>query len=321
MTGIYKVVAPDGGVYIGQSVNIKKRWEGHGGKRASGHPLLHESYVIFGIKNHVFSVLHESPRDIDREILFKYETFYRDLYKSSGHKSLNLHGGGVAVKTSVSDIVLERRFTPRHTVEDVNKKIPSKSYLIGVERVGNSKIKCSCKCGNFCTIAIAKLISGRTASCGCYMRELAAKKNRKYSHTIPQIYHSWHSMVDRCYNEKNTRFNCYGKIGVIVCEQWRTNYQNFLDWSLANGWKKGLQIDKDIKGDSMLYSPENCLWVTPKKNANKRSTCVFYDYFGEKLSFTEICEKEGLNRERVRHHIRKNKKGIYEAINIVKQKP
>lgn len=320
MKGVYKVLAPDGAVYIGQSSDIRKRWHAHGGKKASGHPLLHESYVKFGIGNHVFSVIHELPSDVDRSMLFKYEKIYRDLYKISGHKILNLNGGGVKLKTNVSDVVLERRFTRRHTIEEINKKIPSKSYLIGLERIEANKIKCICKCGKTCIINISKLISGKTLSCGCYLRKWASEKSRKYSHTISEIYHSWFAMIDRCYNPANNRFDNYGKIGCVVCEEWLNDYQKFLDWSLLNGWQKKLQIDKDIKGNGLLYSPETCMWVTGKKNANKRKTCVFYVYNGEKLSFTEICEKEGLDREKVRHYIRKMGKNIHEAIELVKQR-
>jgi len=54
-----------------------------------------------------------------------------------------------------------------------------------------------------------------------------------------------------------------------MCHDWYNSFDSFYNWSISNGYKEGLQIDRiDNDGD---YNPENCRWVTPKQNcANRR---------------------------------------------------
>lgn len=90
------------------------------------------------------------------------------------------------------------------------------------------------------------------------------------------IYNTWRGMLSRCYNPKATGFKNYGDKGVTVCSEWRNNFESFKDWALANGWKEGLQIDKDKLCYEQgifpkVYSPTTCLWVTPEDNLKYQS--------------------------------------------------
>lgn len=74
-------------------------------------------------------------------------------------------------------------------------------------------------------------------------------------------------MIDRCVN-----INCrYGKWyiqkGISVCNEWLKFPIKFIEWSIKNGWKKGLTIDRiDSNGN---YEPSNCQWITREENASK----------------------------------------------------
>jgi hypothetical protein len=39
----------------------------------------------------------------------------------------------------------------------------------------------------------------------------------------------------------------YGGIGVRMCQDWINDFMSFYNWAIVNGWKRGMQIDKDIK--------------------------------------------------------------------------
>lgn len=181
----------------------------------------------------------------------------------------------------------------KYTVEDINSKKPIDSRLTALslfkKENGLTYAHCICKCGNEKDIITTQIVAGHTKSCGCYNIERIKQTCQKFFPANSKIHHCWMGMIDRCYNEKNSRFHCYGGKGVTVCDEWKNNYQVFLDWAIANGWEKGLQIDKDIKGNGMLYSPETCCFVTPKVNANKRTTCRYYQYKGATYSLMEIC--------------------------------
>lgn len=152
--------------------------------------------------------------------------------------------------------------------------------------------RCLCKCGNYKEIKVSSLMAGEIRSCNC----LNVILNTKYNHNGNwRIYNSWKAMMDRCTNPKCKRYNGYGGKGVMVCDEWRNNYQNFYDWSILNGWEKGLQIDKDILGDGMLYSPSTCKWVSQNENAMYTSKSRIVEYNGSQVNFRVICNILGIN--------------------------
>lgn len=108
-------------------------------------------------------------------------------------------------------------------------------------------------------------------SCGCV--EMARKTRhgfRQAKKTHP-AYRVWRGMLSRCYDPNTPGFRWYGAVGVTVCDEWRTDPEAFIRWSLGSGWSKGLHIDKDILCDAKgihphTYSPETCQWVSAKVN-------------------------------------------------------
>ena len=67
-------------------------------------------------------------------------------------------------------------------------------------------------------------------------------------------------MKDRCYNPKNTDWKYYGGRDIKICDEWLNNVEAFIDWGKANGYEKGLTIER-IDCDKG-YSPDNCTFVT-----------------------------------------------------------
>lgn len=136
---------------------------------------------------------------------------------------------------------------------------------------------CSCECGKLGTVKSGKLISGRSKSCGCLMRELASARIKLY---IPQLRHGharkghitrthsiWMGMNSRCNNPNREKYKDYGARGIKVCERWH-KFENFLaDMGEA---PRGLSIDRFPDPDGN-YEPGNCRWATPKQQAANRS--------------------------------------------------
>jgi len=208
------------------------------------------------------------------------------------------------------------------SVSEMNKRLPKESRFKVVEiveiyvspRCGkvSQKIKVRCRCGVEKTINYSNIRN--TLSCGCYAKEVLSKRCTKYYPVVRSLYRAWRNMIKRCYEKKNKSYSYYGGRGVIVCDEWKNNYQKFLDWALANGYKEGLQLDKDIVGDGLLYSPETCCWVTKKINQqNKRNTIVM-EYNGQKMPLSEICEINNMPYDKVWWRIFQLKKTLSEAL-------
>lgn len=90
MVGIYKIESPNGSIYIGQSTDIHKRWKSYYHSQGKNVSLINRSLIKHGFDNHSFSVLHELPIDVSKEVLTIYEQIYMDQFKSCGFKMLNI---------------------------------------------------------------------------------------------------------------------------------------------------------------------------------------------------------------------------------------
>lgn len=90
--GIYKIVNPQGGIYIGQSINIIRRWSEYSKLKGCGeNTRLINSLKKYGFKKHKFEIIHQC----EKEQLNELEIFYIDLFQSfNTEKGLNLHSGG-----------------------------------------------------------------------------------------------------------------------------------------------------------------------------------------------------------------------------------
>lgn len=141
----------------------------------------------------------------------------------------------------------------------VLKLEPSKKYL--------SMWRCRCDCGNEITAYLGNLRRGTTQSCGCLQRERTSKANILHGDTDSSLYRRYKHILYRCYNPKCKDYSNYGGRGIKICNEWLDNYKAFREWSLQNGYKEELTIDrKDVNGD---YEPNNCRWITLEEQQSR----------------------------------------------------
>lgn len=165
-----------------------------------------------------------------------------------------------------------------YTIQEINTKRPIESRLRALnfcepiyKKTGQPMrtVLALCECGKTIEVSVSLMVRGHTKSCGCLFKEVQAKTVTKYNPIIPALHKQYKHMMQRCYNPNNKSYKYYGGSGITICDEWRNNYQNFLDWALAHGWQKGLQIDKDKLGGK-IYSPQNCCLLTQKENNQYR---------------------------------------------------
>ena len=77
MIGIYKITSPSGRIYIGQSIDIEKRFRDYLNVRnVKTQPKLYRSFKKYGVENHIFEIITEC--DIDE--LNELERYYQELF-------------------------------------------------------------------------------------------------------------------------------------------------------------------------------------------------------------------------------------------------
>lgn len=85
MIGIYKITSPTGKVYIGQSINIERRFMTYNRSKFIEQPRLYNSFFKHGVINHKFEIICEcSIYELNEK-----ERYYQDLYYVLGNKGLN----------------------------------------------------------------------------------------------------------------------------------------------------------------------------------------------------------------------------------------
>ena len=136
----------------------------------------------------------------------------------------------------------------------------------GSDNGGKARWRCGCDCGNIVIVEGWHLRSGATQSCGCYRRELAARRcslittngNTKHGLSKSRLYFVWGNMKTRCLNPQNRAYKWYGAVGITICSEW-LNFEAFRDWALKSGYKDNLTIER--KNPFLGYCPENCTWI------------------------------------------------------------
>lgn len=182
---------------------------------------------------------------------------------------------------------------------------------------GRPKWNCLCDCGNLTVVRGKELRSGGTSSCGCLRVEKTVERSTIHGKRHTRLYRIWQGMVARCENPNADRFGRYGGRGIVVCDEWRKNFQMFYDWAMNNGYRDDLSIDRidNNKG----YYPNNCRWSTDKEQRRNKSTTHYVEYDGEKRSLMEWCEIYQVKYHKVKERLRLGWT-IEEALELVPRK-
>lgn len=128
---------------------------------------------------------------------------------------------------------------------------------------------CKCDCGNYCTVNVNSLRSGRQKSCGC--KGSRHEKTHGMSDSI--TYQSWEAYVQRCTNPNHVNYSTYKD---RVYSPWVKSFETFVN-DLGERPSKRHSLDRidNNKG----YSPENCRWATQNVQSHnhirKHGSCKY----------------------------------------------
>ena len=118
MKGIYKITSPSGKVYIGQSIDIERRFRHYKRMVCKDQVKIYNSFLKYGVDAHIFEVLELC----DTEELNNRERHYQNLYDSVANglnllyvKSEHFNGGhSEESKKKISDSLTGRTLSEEH---------------------------------------------------------------------------------------------------------------------------------------------------------------------------------------------------------------
>lgn len=161
---------------------------------------------------------------------------------------------------------------------------------------------CKCECGNEIIVRSDMLKNGHTQSCGCWYNETRKmSKNKVHGMSKTKLFYVWQGMQRRCYNPNVKEFKNYGTRGITVCQEWLDDFMAFYNWAMANGYKKGLSIDRiDVNGN---YEPSNCRWTDMKTQQRNRSNNHLLTFKDKTHCISEWSEITGISQTAIKNRL------------------
>lgn len=162
---------------------------------------------------------------------------------------------------------------------------------------------CRCDCGTIKIVRSDMLISKKTKSCGCFMKEKAHERSCKHGCAIKKnqsrLYNIWQCMKQRCYGRKH---NSYLYKNINVCEEWKKSFIAFKEWAENNGYKDNLSIDR-IDG-TKDYCPENCRWADRYTQQHNLKNNFIVTFDGVNMCLSELARKINWNNGTLRYFLK-----------------
>lgn len=169
--------------------------------------------------------------------------------------------------------------------------------------------ECRCICGTTRDVRSMHLMSGASASCGCYSKEnpgrLTHGQARVGQHT--KKYRTWRKVLQRCTDPNDQDYERYkGKL----CEEWKT-FENF-DRDVPDPASDDLSIER--KENDKGYEPGNVRWATMAEQHRNQSNCRWIEFQGERKLLTDWAQQLGLSHSGLSDRIAKH--GVEKAFTM-----
>lgn len=122
-TGIYKITSPSGKIYIGQSIDIDKRWKDHKKHNGIG-PKLKNSYIKYGFDSHIKDTLEECSINQLKEREIYWKQYYLDLHGWSSMLFCEIYdmgGGPKSKETKVKQSISQKANLAKPEIKEKRK--------------------------------------------------------------------------------------------------------------------------------------------------------------------------------------------------------
>lgn len=130
MIGIYKITSPSNKIYVGQSINIEKRFKQYKRLDCKKQPKLYNSLLKYGWEKHIFEIIEECNENQlnEREIFWKQ--YYNTINEGLNCELFDIGQGyrSEEVKNKISNSLKGKSKSQEHCLNLSKSKtgIPSK---------------------------------------------------------------------------------------------------------------------------------------------------------------------------------------------------
>lgn len=128
-----------------------------------------------------------------------------------------------------------------------------------------------------------------------------------------RLYRVWGGMKDRCYNKNCKNYPHYGGRGIVVCDEWKTDFMSFYNWAMETGYDETAprgQYTIERKDNDGPYSPENCRWATIREQEGNKRNTLRVKAGGEEIRLVELAEREGVKYSTALKRVTRRKRGV-----------
>lgn len=171
-------------------------------------------------------------------------------------------------------------------------------------RDGKLDWNCQCHCGNIFVARGTSLRSNQVSGCPACSLEKCKSLLTTHGGCYSKEYIAYGAMKQRCYYQKNKRYNRYGGRGITVCHRWLESFENFL---ADMGEKPSDDHSIERIDNNGNYEPGNCRWATRVEQANNRKNNTRIEINGRIQNLTQWSKESGINRTVI---LRRLKRGI-----------
>jgi hypothetical protein len=101
-------------------------------------------------------------------------------------------------------------------------------------------------------------------------------------------------MLARCYSKDSPGYPYYGACGTTVCDEWRTDFRNFL---IDMGPKPSPEYSIDRRDTNGNYEPSNCRWLKKVEQQKNTTRSLWIDTDSGKVLLMDMPRHPSVSRE------------------------